>query len=314
MTMATTGQDVVEETLAFNARMSRILGRFPPLHKIDDVSLARSGDGPYPTPPLLAEGRGRTLPGRAGGVPVRVFTPPVVDGVYLFLHAGGRVVGSAAHQDGQLWDLARGAGVAVVAVDYRLAPENPHPAAPDDCEDAARWLVEHAREEFGTDRLVIGGESSGAELAVHTLLRLRDTDGSHRAFRGAYLAYGLYDMSLTPSARSFGEDGPLVTTPVIRWLLAHAFPGLSPEQLRDPAVSPLYAGLHDLPPARFVVGTRDPVLDDSTFMAARWRAAGNGTDLEVVAEAVHGFTMFPIVVAERELARAREFVARSVAS
>ncbi|WP_344023112.1 alpha/beta hydrolase [Streptomyces luteireticuli] len=309
MTIATTGQDVVEETRAFNARMARILGRFPPLHKIDDVALARSGDGPYPSPPLLAEGRDRTLPGRAGGVPVRVFTPPAVRGVYLFLHAGGRVVGSAAHQDQQLWDLARGAGVAVVAVDYRLAPENPHPAAPDDCEDAARWLVEHARSEFGTDRLVIGGESSGAELAVRTLLRLRDTDGSHRAFRGAYLAYGFYDASLTPSARSYGEDGPLLTTPVIRWMVGHAFPGMSPEELRDPAVSPLYADLHDLPRARFVVGTRDPALDDTTFMAARWGAAGNETDLEVVAEAVHGFTMFPIKVAERELERGREFVA-----
>ncbi|KNB54273.1 hypothetical protein AC230_05300 [Streptomyces caatingaensis] len=310
--MATTGQDVVGETRAFNARMARILGRFPPLHKIDDVALARSADGPWATPPRLPEGRDRTVPGRAGDVPVRVFTPPEVTGVYLFLHSGGRVVGSAAYQDQQLWDLARGARVAVVSADYRLAPENPHPAAPDDCEDVARWLVGTARRAFGTDRLVIGGESSGAELAVRTLLRLRDTDGSHRAFRGAYLAYGFYDMSLTPSARSFGEDGPLVTTPVIRWLMDRAFPGMSPEELRDPSISPLYADLHDLPPARFVVGTRDPVLDDTLFMAARWSAAGNATDLEVVVEAVHGFTMFPIEVGARELARGREFVARCV--
>ncbi|CAM5718446.1 Carboxylesterase NlhH [Streptomyces alboniger] len=72
----------------------------------------------------------------------------------------------------------------MVSVEYRLAPENPFPAGPDHCEAAARWLVKHAVDEFGTDRLLIGGESAGAHLSVVTLLRLRDRHGITGAFRG----------------------------------------------------------------------------------------------------------------------------------
>jgi acetyl esterase/lipase len=87
-----------------------------------------------------------------------------------------------------------------------------------------------------------------------------------------------------------------------RWFRAQSYPGLSEAELHAPDISPLYADLGDLPPARFVVGTRDPLLDDTLFMSARWRAAGNACELEVVAEAVHGFTAFPLTVATRELA------------
>ena len=88
--------------------------------------------------------------------------------------------------------------------------------------------------------------------------------------------------------------------------------GVAPEDRRRPDISPLYADLRGLPPARFVVGTQDPLLDDTLFMAARWEAAGNTTSLEVVAEAAHGFIQFPLEVAERELTAQEEFVAKSI--
>src|SRR5690606_5171609 len=96
-------------------------------------------------------------------------------------------------------------GLAVVSVDYRLAPEAPYPAAPDDCEAAARWLAAEAKERFGTDRLFIGGESAGAHLSVVTMVRLRDR---HRLtpFCGANLNAGCFDLALTPSARRFGSE------------------------------------------------------------------------------------------------------------
>ena len=102
--------------------------------------------------------------------------------------------------------LADTAGIAVVSVDYRLAPEHPWPAAPDDCETAALWLAGQAEDSFGTDRLMIGGASAGATLAVTTLLRLRDR-GHLQPFAGAVLQFGAYDLSgLPPHCRN--QAGP----------------------------------------------------------------------------------------------------------
>lgn len=306
MSIATTGQDVVEETVAFNKKLAERLADVPPIHEATDLAEARGGFGVFAPPTLLPEGVDRTVPGRDGDVVVRVFTPPTVSGVYLHLHPGGRVLGSARNQDGRLWDLAVATSLAVVSVEYRLAPENPHPAAVHDCVDAARWLT--VTTEFGTDRLLIGGESAGAELAVQVLLALRDS-GQHKAFRAAYLAYGVYDAALTPSARAFGEQHLVTGTLSERWFRAQSFPGMSEEQLHAPDISPLYADLRDLPAARFVVGTRDPLLDDTLFMSARWRAAGNPAEVEIVAEAPHGFTAFPLTVAQREVAAQHAFLA-----
>jgi acetyl esterase/lipase len=83
----------------------------------------------------------------------------------------------------------------------------------------------------------------------------------------------------------------------MRWFSDNFLPGLEGDQLRDPAISPLYADLTGLPPALFTVGTADPLLDDTLFMAARWEAAGNETDLRVYADGIHVFNAFPIGIA-----------------
>jgi acetyl esterase/lipase len=192
-----------------------------------------------------------------------------------------------------LTTLADEAGLAVVSVGYRLAPEHPMPAGPDDCEAAACWLAENCLERFGTDRLLIGGESAGAHLAALTLLRMRDKHGAGTAFSGANLVFGAFDLSLTPSSRNWGSRNLILSTPIIEWFTDQFLPGLTPEERRDPSISPLYADLRDLPPALFVVGDLDPLLDDSLFMSARWHAAGNEARLLVYPESVHGFTAFP---------------------
>jgi acetyl esterase/lipase len=238
-----------------------------------------------------------------------VFVPDEIDGVYLHLHGGGWAFGSAGGQDERLWRLATQARLAVVSVEYRLAPEHPFPAGPDDCEAAARWLVDSAAAEFGTGRLLIGGESAGAHLSVLTLLRLRDRHRITGAFRAAQLLFGPYDLSMTPSQRSFGSKRLLSNTDSLHGSYELFTPGMGAEQRRDPEISPLYADLTGLPPARIVVGTEDPLLDDSLFLAQRWQAAGAPVELGVVAGAMHGFTLFPLTVTERELAREREFLA-----
>lgn len=312
--LITTGADVAEQTRAYNQTLAETLAALPAHHEVDDAPAIRAararGEGPFPVPVILPEGVDRTVPGRAGDVPVRIFTPPIVRGVHLHLHGGGWTLGSAAAHDPQLWRLAQAAEVAVVSVDYRLAPEHPYPAALDDCEDAARWLLDHAGREFGTDRLTIGGESAGAHLAAVTLLRLGERAAG---FRAAQLTFGVYDLSMTPSQRQWGELNLALSTPVIAWFYDQFLPGTGAEERRRPDVSPLYADLRGLPPARFVVGTQDPLLDDTLFMAARWKAAGNDVALDVVAEAAHGFVQFPLEVAERELAAQEEYIAKALA-
>jgi acetyl esterase/lipase len=313
--VATTGLDCLAETEAFNAAFEARAGSVPDRGRsMDAAALAvrrrnrLGGDAP---PVRLAEARDRRAEVDGARVGLRILVPPVVDGVYLHIHGGGWMFGSADGQDERLWDLARAARLAVVSVDYRLAPEHPYPAALDDCERAALWLVRNAAAEFGTDRLLIGGESAGAHLSLTSLLRLRDRHAITGAFRAAHLTYGPYDLSMTPSQRLFGSRRLLSNTDSIRSTYDAFLPGRSAEQRRDPDVSPLYADLTGMPAARLVVGTADPLRDDSLFLAARWRAAGSPVELEVVAGAMHGFTLFPLTIAQRELRRQTEFLSQA---
>jgi acetyl esterase/lipase len=234
----------------------------------------------------------RTIAGPAGDITLRTFVPETVDGVYLHIHGGGWVLGTAHQQDPLLENLARSRNLAVLSVDYRLAPEDPYPAGPDDCEAAALWLVEHARAEYGTGRLTIGGESAGAHLAVVTLLRLRDKH-QLQPFGAANLVFGVYDLSQTPSSVN-AKDTLVIDQLAMKWFADHFVP---PARRREPDVSPIFGELHGMPPAIFTVGTLDPLLDDTLFMYSRWVAAGHEAQLAVYPGGVHGFTGHPIGIA-----------------
>jgi acetyl esterase len=306
--MTVLDEDCLPETLDFNTRFEATRpARAPRLDAAALTTLRRNrlaGDEP---PVRLPQGRDRTM----ANVGVRVFVPDLVDGVYLHIHGGGWMFGAADGQDERLWSLSEQTRLAVVSVEYRLAPEHPLPAAVEDCLAVARWLVSNARAEFGTERLLIGGESAGAHLSVLTLLGLRDADGVTDAFAAAHLAFGPYDLSMTPSQRRFGARPLLSNTDTLRATYDMVTPGLTVEQRRDPAISPLYAELSGLPPARLVVGTEDPLLDDSLFLAARWEQTGAPVQLDVVAGAMHGFTLFPLTITTRELERQREFLTKT---
>jgi acetyl esterase/lipase len=210
-------------------------------------------------------------------------------------------------QDPMLERLADATGLAVVSVEYRLAPEHPYPAGPDDCEAAAAWLARNARAEFGGDALTLGGESSGGHLSAVTLLRLRDRHG-YTGFRGANLVYGAYDLSLTPSQRRFGETRLVLRTSDIVQFANAFLPAIT--ERRDPDISPLYADLRGLCPALFSVGTADALLDDTLFMHARWLAAGNAAELAIYPGGAHGFTLFPNALAQQAEARMVAFLTR----
>jgi acetyl esterase/lipase len=236
-------------------------------------------------------------------------------GLYLHFHGGGWTLGACDEQDPRLRELAEATGLAALSVDYRLAPEHPFPAAADDCEDAALWLLDGALAELGVPaRLTIGGESAGAHLSVLTLLRLRDGHGVVGAFEAATLLYGCFDLSLTPSARAWGDRDLVLSRPIINWFGDLFLPGKSLEERRDPGVSPLYADLRALPPALFSVGELDPLIDDSLFMHARWLAAGNDAELQVWPESAHAFMAFPLELSRRALAAQHAFLSRVAAA
>jgi acetyl esterase/lipase len=243
----------------------------------------------------------RTIPGPAGDIELRVLLPDTGNpqALYIDIHGGGFFIGNAAMADRLNATIANAAQAVSVSIEYRLAPEDPYPAPIDDCEAAALWLVQNAKKEWGVDQLAIGGASAGGNLVAVTLLRLRDRHGITNAFRAANMQFGVYDLSGTPSQIKLGRvafrDLYLPTTPLA--------------ERKVPDISPLYADLHDMPPALFTVGTLDYLYDDSLFMAARWHAAGNETELAVYPECIHGFTSVPAELSRIATRRIVDFVA-----
>ena len=295
------------ETAAFNKKIEKELSSTQPLYTFAPQTIrdARE-DGLSVFGPIkrLDGVENRVIAGLEGDVSLRVYIPECVAGVYLHIHGGGFVLNRADFYDELLVRTGTNCNVAVISVDYRKAPESPYPAGLNDCEAAALWLAENGKSEFGTRQLIVGGESAGANLAVTTMLRLRDRH-DFRGFCGAVLTYGIYDLALTPSARRWGERNLILTTKLIEWFHKQYAPA---DKYSDPDVSPLYADLNGLPPALFTVGTLDPLIDDSMFMHMRWLAAGNHSQLEVYPGGIHAFNAFPIELARKANAKIDQFI------
>jgi acetyl esterase len=284
--------DVVAEAKAFVAAAEAQTATLPSPHTFPvEVQRAAMAAGAEPTRP---DARVEEI----AGVPVRVLEPEMIDGTLLHVHGGGWTMGSNTFQDQRLWRYATSAKVRVVSVDYRLAPEHPFPACIDDCLAVASAIAE------GGGRNVIGGESAGAHLSALVLTRL-----GGRGFCGANLAYGCYDLGMSPSQRAWGERNVVLSTPIIRWHLDQLLPTLSDDERRDPSVSPLFAAdLSAMPPALLTVGTEDPMLDDSVQLASRWP----GARLDVYEGGFHAFDLFPLRLGEIATQRQIDFVRRCI--
>jgi acetyl esterase/lipase len=306
-------QQDIDEARAFNAKLEALIATQPLVSEVGAEATRharRVGKGIFPAPVFLEEARDIEVPGRGGPIKVRLIRPDQKPtGIYLHLHGGGWTLGARDMQDVALKLLANETGLCAVSIDYRLAPENPYPAGPDDCEDAVLYLLDHGPQMLDAPaRFAIGGESAGAHLAVVTLLRLRDRHGIKSRIAAANLAYGAYDMNGTPSQIHWGDRNLVLSTPIIRWFGNNFLPDVGFEPRRDPDISPLYARLGDMPPALFTVGTLDPLIDDSLFMVERWRMAGNQAEIAIYPEGVHGFNQYPIALARKANARQFEFL------
>ncbi len=260
---------------------------------------------PEPSPMAVES----TIPGPAGDIPVRLFVPDQPKAMFLHIHGGGWILGRPHMSDLGNEDMANRHGLAVLSVDYRLAPEHPYPAGPDDCEAAAAWLLEHGPERWGTDKMFIGGESAGGHLAAATLLRVRDRLGAIDRVLGANLVFGWYDLRGTPSIFGNGGHPDMLNPPGLQFMIESFTPGMSDAERRDPDVSPLFADLSGLPSCLVSVGTFDHLLDDSLFFATRLAAAESPVELAVYPDSPHGFMALPSEMAKTHATRLNSWIA-----
>jgi acetyl esterase len=227
-------------------------------------------------------------------VPVRIYRP-VGDGPFgllCFFHGGGFVLGDINTHDGVCRQIAADAQCVVVAVDYRLAPEHPFPAAVEDCDAALRWVAANA-ESLGGDpnRLAVGGESAGGNLSAVMAQRMRDHDGP--ALVAQLLVYPACRLAGDPTPSMLANaEGYFLEVKDMEWFMNHYFgDDIANAALVD--ASPGFAqDLSGLPPALVITAEFDPLDDDGQFYAAELRKAGVDTTLTRYEGAIHGFWNF----------------------
>jgi acetyl esterase len=254
-------------------------------------------------PPVGAFHEAIEIPARDRTVTVDVMVP-AGEGpfpVLVYFHGGAWVAGNPASHRKLTHRLAEG-GAVVVSADYRLAPENPFPAAFDDCVVAVEWAAEHARE-FGGDplRIAVGGDSAGGNLAAAVAIELAQR-GRGPKLGAAVLIYGVFD---------FAEVGG----PMFSRTLHEAYLGrnASRELLKDHRVSPIH-GAGWLPPSLIIVGGQDPLIDDARALQVRLEAAGIRHEMVVAPGMPHGFVQMEFFGdARRSIERIHAFLARELA-
>ena len=247
------------------------------------------------------------VPGPDGPLPVRVYRPDgaaVPAPVVVFFHGGGWVLGSIATHDATCRGLANRTGAVYVSVDYRLAPEHPYPAAPEDCYAATCWVADHAAD-LGVypGRLAVAGDSAGGNLAAVVCQMARDRSGPAIAFQ--LLIYPVTDLDFDrwPSMEE-NADGPLLTREGMDWFARH-YVGTLPFT-GDPYAAPIRAAdLSGLPPAYVATAGHDPLRDEGAGYAEALAAAGVTVGYDNFATMIHGFVGFADVVPAAGEARDR---------
>jgi monoterpene epsilon-lactone hydrolase len=241
----------------------------------------------------------------AGGVPAEWITTPEAahERAIYYLHGGAYVMGSINTHREMISRLSRAAGARALAIEYRLAPENPFPAAVEDSTAAYRWLLS-----TGVDpaRLVIAGDSAGGGLTMATLVALRDAGDPLPAAA----------VCLSPWVDMEGLGGSMITRaeadPMTQResLLQTAKAYLGDAHPRTPLAAPLYADLRGLPPLLIQVGTAETLLDDATRLAERAKSAGVDVALEVWDDMFHVWQFFAGMLPEGQQAidRIGEFI------
>ena len=251
----------------------------------------------------------RALPGPAGDVPVRIYWPPG-EGPHpglVYFHGGGFVIGSLDTHDGSCRTLCNGAGCVVVSVDYRMAPEDPFPAAPEDCYAVTRWVAENAASlDIDATRLAVGGDSAGGNLTAVVTLMARERQGPALCFQ--LLIYPVTDCAFDTPSYSENAEGYFLTRDHMKWFWRQYLK--DPGDGAHPHASPLRVeALGGLPPALCITAEFDPLRDEGEAYAVRLREAGVGVTTSRYDGMFHGFFGMGIV-----LDRARDAVEEACAA
>ena len=247
----------------------------------------------------------RCQPVDAGGVPGEWITTPEAtdERVIYYLHGGGYTLGSINTHREMISRLSRAAGARALAIDYRLAPENPFPAAVEDSTAAYRWLLS-----TGVDpaRLLIAGDSAGGGLTVATLVALRDA-GDPLPAAAVCLSPWVDLEGLGESMTTMADVDPMVPREA---LLQMAKAYLGDAHPRTPLAAPLSADLAGLPLLLIQVGTAETLLDDATRLAERAKSAGVDVAIEVWDDMIHVWQLFAAMLPEGQQAidRIGEFI------
>ena len=232
------------------------------------------------------------IPGPGRAIPIRVYTPagdtPLP--VLLFFHGGGWVLGNLDTEEDTCLSLAKRIPCIAVSVDYRLAPEHPYPAAPDDCYAALLWVAEHGRA-LAADprRIAVSGESAGANLAAALTLMSRDRKGPAITFQALFYPATNLGDSTAESVRDFGE-GFFLGSRDMEGAKAMYVP--EKKDWSSPYVSPLLApDLSLLPPALVVTAGCDPLRGDGEAYASRLANAGVQAKCVCYEDMIHAFLL-----------------------
>ncbi|MGE0257158.1 MAG: alpha/beta hydrolase fold domain-containing protein [Alphaproteobacteria bacterium] len=245
------------------------------------------GEGSVP----LKDERDLSLPGPLGQVPCRLYMPDGVKNppLLVYAHGGGFMQGGLPSWDHMLRELVRQSGVAALSVDYKLSPEAKFPVAYEEMVAVTR-LAAREGSGFGIDptRLAVGGDSAGGNLALAAALAMRDA--GEKALKFQLLIYGVYSTdSDSPSWRRFGQGAGLSQTQM-RWIWQTYLE--NPEQQKDWRAAPILADLKSVAPAHLIIGSLDPLLDDSHNLAAALKTAGVPCTLKVYEGINHGFIRY----------------------
>jgi len=231
-----------------------------------------------------------SIPGPAGAIPLRAYTPEG-DGPFpllLYFHGGGFVTGDLDIVDSLCRSLCHGARSVVVSVGYRLAPEHRFPAGSDDCFAAACWFAEHAMElKADPTRIAVAGDSSGANLAAVTALRCRDAGGPHLCGQVLFYPNTDYHTPPTPSYLAYANGNGFSRDDMI-WFWSHYLQNEA--DAASPYASPLRAAdLSGVAPALVITAEYDPLRDEGERYAERLQSADTPTVLSRYAGMIHGF-------------------------
>jgi acetyl esterase len=281
------------EMLAFNQRMEAEGAKLPPVVMAPPLDAARATTEALNLPlcaggPAMAESADRWLPIRGRRLLCRLHRPAAGPlPVLVYVHGGGWVWNSIDTHDRLMREYAAAGGCAVVGPDYSLSPEAAFPQALEECAAVIRWIASEGAA-WGLDpaRIVVGGDSAGANLAMGAALLLRETDPGLK-LRGLLLNYGVFDADLdTPTYREFA-DGYFLTREKMRFYWECYCP--RPADRLNPLAAPLRADLRGLPPVLLHIAELDVLAAENHAMAARLKDASVPLEFKTFPGTAHGF-------------------------